>query len=147
MTLTLATGVWLALLITFVVIEAVTFGLVSVWFAIGAAAAMVVSAFGVDTLWQAAVFLVVSGVCMLALRKAAQRRLTPKATPTNAELNVGRLATVIAPVCPTQAGRVRLDGVDWIAKSSDTLAQGALCRVVAVDGATLTVAADGPAPA
>lgn len=142
MTLTVACAVWLALLIAFVVIEAVTFGLVSVWFAVGAAAAMVASALGAQVLWQVAVFLIVSGLCMLALRKVARRRLTPKDTPAGAQTNVGKLATVIAPVAPARPGRVRLDGVDWIAESTDTLHTGALCRVLAVDGATLKVCAE-----
>ena len=140
MTFTFATAVWLVLLVGFAVLEGVTVALVSVWFAVGAAAAMVVSAFGVSSLWQIAVFLIVSGVCMLVLRQMAKDRIPP--TPTNAELNVGKLAKVIAPVSPTQPGRVRLDGVDWQAKSQDILTVGALCRVTAVDGATLTVVAD-----
>ena len=147
MTLTFATGVWLVLLIVFIVVEGVTAELVSVWFAVGAAVAMLISAFGAGTLWQVAAFLVVSGLCMLGLRQAVKKRVTPKSTATNAELNVGKLATVIAPVCSTQPGRVRLDGVDWIAKSTDTLAEGQLCRVTAVDGATLTVTPEHPAQA
>ena len=142
MTFTFATAVWLVLLVGFAVLEGVTVALVSVWFAVGAAAAMEVSAFGVSSLWQIAVFLIVSGVCMLVLRQMAKDRITPPPTPTNVELNVGKLAKVIAPVSPTQPGRVRLDGVDWQAKSQDILAVGALCRVTAVDGATLTVVAD-----
>ena len=67
MTFTFATAVWLVLLVGFAVLEGVTVALVSVWFAVGAAAAMVVSAFGVSSLWQIAVFLIVSGVCMLVL--------------------------------------------------------------------------------
>lgn len=144
MNLTFATGVWLVLLILFVVVEGATAGLVSVWFAVGAGVAMFASAFGLGVLWQIAVFLIVSGLCMLAFRQIAKSRITPQVTPTNADLNIGKTATVIVSVCPTQPGRVRLDGVDWIAKSTDTLAEGQLCRVTSVDGATLFVTADSP---
>ena len=58
------TILWLAAIIAFIAVEAATTALVSVWFAVGAAAAMVVSLFTVSFGWQLLVFAVVSAVTL-----------------------------------------------------------------------------------
>ena len=49
---------------------------------------------------------------------------------------------VLVEVTPDVTGRVRLDGVDWNARSEQTIPAGSLCVVLSVDGATLTVRPD-----
>ena len=142
MTFSFASLVWLVLLIAFAVVEGMTVALVSVWFAIGAAAALLVSVFTSSWLVQFAVFLIVSAVMLVLLRKYAKSRMMPAEAPTNAALNVGKTAEVIAAVTPEVPGRVRLDGVDWQARSDAALAAGQLCRVLQVEGAALVVAPD-----
>ena len=58
------TILWLAAIVAFISVEAATTALVSVWFAVGAAAAMVVSLFTVSFGWQLLVFAVVSAVTL-----------------------------------------------------------------------------------
>ncbi|MFR1785675.1 MAG: NfeD family protein [Ruthenibacterium lactatiformans] len=58
------------------------------------------------------------------------------------DINVGRKAQVLVEVTPDVTGRVRLDGVDWNARSEQTIPAGSLCVVLSVDGATLTVRPD-----
>ena len=59
---------WLVALIVFAVGEAVTVGLTSIWFAVGALGALIVSGLG-GALWlQAAVFLALSGLALLLVR-------------------------------------------------------------------------------
>ena len=52
------------------------------------------------------------------------------------------LQQVLVEVTPDVTGRVRLDGVDWNARSEQTIPAGSLCVVLSVDGATLTVRPD-----
>ena len=64
---------WLVALVVLAVLEGVTVTLVSLWFALGALAALITSFF-VDNIWiQFAVFLVVSLVTLLVIRPLAQR--------------------------------------------------------------------------
>ena len=63
---------WLAAFIVFAVGEAVTVGLVSVWFAVGALAALFATALGAGLWLQITVFL---GVSALALMKRLGRRM------------------------------------------------------------------------
>ena len=141
MAFTISSLVWLILLIAFVVVEALTVSLVSIWFAAGAVAALIVSGFTSSWLVQFAVFAVVSAVALAATRPLVKKRMTARRVPTNADINVGRKAQVLE-VTPDVTGRVRLDGVDWNARSEQTIPAGSLCVVLSVDGATLTVRPD-----
>ena len=58
------TILWLVAVVAFIMVEAATTALVSVWFAVGAAAAMLVSFFDVGFGWQMLVFAVVSAITL-----------------------------------------------------------------------------------
>ena len=60
--------VWLILLVAFIVLEASTVTVVSIWFAAGALAALVAGLLGAQLWLQIALFLGVSAVCLAALR-------------------------------------------------------------------------------
>ena len=98
---------WLAAAVFFLVVEAFTVSMTSVWFAIGAAAALLTCLFTGSLRAQALVFIVVSALCLWAFRPLAAK-LHRKATPTNADRNLGREATVLTPVTAEVPGRVRL---------------------------------------
>ena len=106
---------WLIAAVGFLVLEGCTFNMTSIWFAIGAAAALISCLFTDLFRVQALLFIVVSVLCLLAFRPlAAKLRKAP--TATNGDRNLGREATVLTPVTAEEPGRVRLDGVDWNAR-------------------------------
>ena len=132
---------WLAAAVFFLVVEASTVSMTSVWFAIGAAAALLTCLFTGSLRAQALVFIVVSALCLWAFRPLAAK-LRRKATPTNADRNLGREATVLTPVTAEVPGRVRLDGVDWNARCvtpGDILNPGDHCRVTEIHSTLLLV--------
>lgn len=139
MSFSVASIVWLILLVAFIVAEAATATLVSIWFCVGAAAALLLSAFVPNVLAQTAVFLVVSLVCLVLMRPLVRKKDAKAAVPTNADRNVGQTAEVIAAVEPARPGRARLSGVDWAARCDVPLAEGQLAEVVAVEGTTLVL--------
>lgn len=139
MSFSVASIVWLILLVAFIVAEAATATLVSIWFCAGAAAALLLSAFVPNVLAQTAVFLVVSLVCLVLMRSLVRKKDAKAAVPTNADRNVGQTAEVIAAVEPARPGRARLSGVDWAARCDVPLAEGQLAEVVAVEGTTLVL--------
>ena len=132
---------WLIAAVGFLVLEGCTFNMTSIWFAIGAAAALISCLFTDLFRVQALLFIVVSVLCLLAFRPLAAK-LRKTHTATNGDRNLGREATVLTPVTAEEPGRVRLDGVDWNARSEQTIPAGSLCVVLSVDGATLTVRPD-----
>lgn len=135
------TILWLVAIVAFIAVEAATTALVSVWFAVGAAAAMVVSFFNVGFGWQALVFAVVSAITLaLMIPTLASRRGEHKAPVTNGSpLTIGKQGVVLVDIEPGALGRVRVDGLDWQARADTPLAKDARCQVVAVDGAVLIV--------
>ncbi len=135
------TILWLVAVVAFIVVEAATTALVSVWFAVGAAAAMVASFFDVGFGWQMLIFAVVSAITLaLMLPGLISRRGEHKAPVTNGSpLTIGKQGVVLVAIEPGDIGRVRVDGLDWQARAEVPLAKGDRCKVVAVDGAVLIV--------
>ena len=132
---------WLIAAVGFLVLEGMTFSMVSVWFAAGSAAALLSCLFHPPFKVQAVVFIVVSVLCLAAFRPLTQR-LRQKPTPTNGDRSLGREAKVLTPVSAEETGRVRLDGVDWNARCAtpgDTLAPGQSCRVTEIHSTLLIV--------
>ena len=131
---------WIVLLIVFAIAEGATASLVSIWFCAGAVVALLVSFFVPSVAGQIAVFLVVSGLVLVLLRPYARRRLMVQRVATNADQIVGKQGRMLLALAPPESGRVRVDGVDWNARSETPLAKDALVRVVALEGTTLVVA-------
>ena len=132
---------WLIAAVGFLVLEGMTFSMVSVWFAAGSAAALLSCLFRPPFKVQAVVFIVVSVLCLAAFKPLTQR-LRQKPTPTNGDRSLGREAKVLTPVSAEETGRVRLDGVDWNARCAtpgDTLAPGQSCRVTEIHSTLLIV--------
>ncbi len=132
---------WLIAAVGFLVLEGMTFSMVSVWFAAGSAAALLSCLFHPPFKVQAVVFIVVSVLCLAAFKPLTQR-LRQKPTPTNGDRSLGREAKVLTPVSAEETGRVRLDGVDWNARCAtpgDALAPGQSCRVTEIHSTLLIV--------
>ena len=133
---------WLVALVVLAVLEGVTVTLVSLWFALGALAALITSFF-VDNIWiQFAVFLVVSLVTLLVIRPLAQRYVTPKQVATNADRAVGAEGVVTQAIDNRNAqGQVTVDGSVWTARSDpeEPIPEGATVRVLRIEGVKLIV--------
>ena len=138
---TAAIWLWAVLLAVFVVVELATANLVTVWFAVGALAALVASLFTHNLLWQALVFLLVSLVALIATKPLVSRaRAVKPAAAVELDRNIGRTAQALEDLRPGVVGRVRLDGVDWNAVTDSPNRAGERCTVQAINGTTLTVA-------
>ena len=79
------TIIWIAAIIIFGIAEAATAGLVSIWFVVGAVAALVATELGAALWLQFAVFLVVSILALIATRPLARKMLDKTIVPTNAD--------------------------------------------------------------
>ena len=135
------TILWLVAVVAFIVVEASTTALVSIWFAVGAAVAMLASFFDVGFGWQMLIFAVVSAITLgLMLPRLVAQRGEHRAPVTNGSpLTIGKQGVVLVDIDPGLPGRVRVDGLDWQARAETPLPRGTRCKVVAVDGAILIV--------
>ena len=134
--------VWLVLLLLFGGAEAATVGLTSIWFAAGARCALIAALLG-GSLWvQIALFLVVSTLCLLAVRPLARRHLNNKVEATNADRVIGEQAKVTEDIDNIHGtGAVVIRGVAWTARSEDGLPvpAGSLVRVLRIEGVKVFV--------
>lgn len=111
---------WVAAVIIFGVLEAITAQLVSIWFVIGAIAAMICAIFNTPVLVQAIVFIVVTIIALVITRPIAKKYLYPNKQPTNADRVLNKTGVVIEEINNINAtGQVKVDGQVWSARSAD----------------------------
>ena len=131
------TIIWLALMILFMIAEASTVAMVSLWFAAGALVAMVASLLGAPVWLQAALFLVASALLLVCLGDLVRKRLTPKLTKTNVDAIVDSRGYVTADIDNVSAtGSVKLGAMEWTARSTSGAAipKGTLVKVDKIEG-------------
>ena len=133
---------WLCAMIVLGVMEAATVGLVSIWFAGGALAALLGALLGAQFWLQLVLFAAVSGLLLLLLRPFAKGLLASKTVATNADRNIGKTALVLETIDHLKGtGRVKLGGVDWAAKSADgsCIPAGSKVQVLSIEGVKVCV--------
>lgn len=133
---------WIIAMVAFVLAEAATVELVSIWFMGGAFAALICAILGAGFTVQLALFVAVSGLLLVLLRPILKKKLTPKHTRTNADRLIGREALVTEPIDDLRAtGAVRIDGVLWTARSEDgqPIAPDTAVIITRIEGAKVFV--------
>ena len=134
--------IWLILMVAFCVIEGFTSGLVSIWFALGAVAALIAALLGAGFVLQFILFAAVSVLTILLLRPFASRILKTRHEATNADRIIGQEAVVIVPVSGEKGtGQVRVDGSIWTAKYSGPgeIPEGARVVIRGIEGVKAVV--------
>ena len=102
------------------VVEAVTAGLVSIWFVPGAVAGLIDAMAGAGLLIQLVLFLAASAAALAATRPLVKKLSAGRAVPTNADRVLGRTARVTETIDNDSAsGAVYVDGKTWTARSAD----------------------------
>ena len=133
---------WLIVAIICLIIEAITVGLATIWFAAGAFIALLLSLVHVSFPIQVAVFLVVS-VCLLVFtRKIFVEKLKAGSEKTNVDALIGEEGLVTKEIKSFYAGQVNLRGQIWTAvgKEPDTVIEkGTPVEVIAIEGVKLIV--------
>ena len=134
--------IWLVVVLLFTAGEAVTVGLTSIWFSAGALAALIAALLGAPLWAQIVLFLVVSAVCLLAVRPLARKHLNNRVEPTNADRVIGAEARVTEEINDLAAtGAVSVGGVVWTARSGNdaVIPVGTLVRVLRIEGVKVYV--------
>lgn len=111
---------WLMAAVVLVVIETGTAQMVCIWFAVGAVCGVFAAVAGLNPVWQFLIFLVVSAATLLFTRPFVNKILHVKKTATNADSNIGLCGSVLEEINNVaETGRVRVNGLDWTARTSD----------------------------
>ena len=135
--------VWLAALVVFIVIEIVTMGLTTIWFAGGALIALLLALANTPMIVQAIVFLVVSMILLICTRPLAVKYFNQKREKTNVDSMIEKQAIVLKEINNLQeTGKVSLGGMEWSARAYENNAiipVGAVVEIKEVRGVKLIV--------
>ena len=134
--------IWLILAVVFLLAEAATVTMTSLWFAGGCLAALVVALLGGSWGLQIATALVVSAILLACLRPLVKKHLNPKLTKTNVDAVIGTRGYVISDIDNMNAtGKVKLGAMEWTARSTDgyPIQAGTLVQVDKIEGVKVFV--------
>lgn len=133
---------WLIIFAVLLVIELLTAGLTTIWFAGGALVSTLFALIHAPVWLQVVVFIVVSVVLLIFTRPIAVKYFNRNRTRTNVESYIGQQAIVVADIENIKGyGQVRLGSMDWSAKSLDgnDIKVGTVVEVKEVEGVKLVV--------
>ncbi len=134
-------AMWLGLAVIFLVIELLTTSLVSIWF-VPAAVITCLLTFVIDsTLWQIAIFVVLSAIFMVVARKIYKKHIKkPVDDVDRNEKLIGKSVTVTE---DTNAitGRVLAGDIYWraVSEHGETIPKGETAVIKGVNGTTLVI--------
>ncbi len=135
-----AATIWFIIAGILAFIEALTLGLVCIWFAGGAVGAAIAAMFGASPLVQIIAFLVVSAILVAVTRPIAKKRFNSKTEKTNVDALIGQTGVVEERITPENSGQVRADGKVWRAVcDAGELEKGTVVVIKSIKGVTIMV--------
>ena len=135
--------IWLVLFVAMLIIEAIGPALVSIWFALGAVIALILSFIPEVAWWiEVIVFVVISIATLLALRPILKRYIKRNNYKTNIDSFTGKRGYVIEDITYLKPGAVKIGDVSWTAipvNKDEKIVENEIIEVVAVNGNKLIV--------
>lgn len=116
----LAVFLWLLAAAVFIIIELVTLGLTSIWFAGGAIIAGIGAAFNIGFIGQLLLFAVVSVLLLIFTRPWATKHMMNRTVKTNVDSLIGKQAQVKEEIDNKKGqGTAVINGQEWMARSEN----------------------------
>ena len=135
--------IWLVIFVSMLVVEASGPNLVSIWFALGALVALIISFIPNVAWWvELIVFVVVSAASLLALRPVFKHLLKRNIFKSNVDSMQGKRGYVVEDITYLIPGAVKMGDVKWSAVPQDkntTFLKGEVVEVVSINGNKLIV--------
>ena len=130
---------WFIAFIVLLFIELITVNLVTIWFAIGAVAALITTIFTDSVLIQSIVFIVVSAVALVIMKPIMKKFKVFNITPTNSDRVIGKVGEVTKKIDTNEYGEVKIFGNTWTATSDEVIDVGERVKVQSIEGVKLIV--------
>lgn len=111
---------WLIAMALFLIIEILTLGLTTIWFAGGALVAFFAALLNVPWFAQIIIFFIVSFVLLIFTRPVFEKKLIISREKTNVSSLAGKEGRVVETIDNhNQKGAVMISGLQWTARSSE----------------------------
>lgn len=142
-------AIWIGLIVIFLIVEGLTAGLVTIWFAVGALAALIAAMFHaplwLQLVWFFAVSIAAFAVSIAAFavtRPLVKKYINSRTQPTNADMLIGQECLVTEDI-DNLAGRgaVSVGGKVWTARAQTDapIPAGTAAIVLRIEGVKLIV--------
>lgn len=134
---------WILLLVVFSIVEALTLGLTSLWFAMAAAVAMVAAMLGAPFILQVIIFVVASVFFLIITKPLAKNFLKIGGERTNADSLIGEKGIVVGKIEEFSTGQVKVKGQIWsaLSENSDPIFINEQVVIKSIEGVKLIVEA------
>ena len=129
---------WLGIVIFLGIMEAITTGLVSIWFVISGLVSLVLSFFVDSFFIQFGVFVALGVILMFTTRKTLSKYLV-KTEKTNLDRVIGMQGVVTEEIEKNGIGEVKVDGKKWSAYADGEIKVDSIVKILKIDGVKLKV--------
>ena len=137
--------IWSVIIAVALLIEFLTYDLVSSWFAVGGIGALILAACKVEVWWQIFVFFVIALACIIFIRKYLKKFLHAPTVPTNVDVNVGQKADLLKDVKDGRS-EIKINDIIWTVSCEDKLKQGDSVIIIGMAGNKFIVRDANAAP-
>lgn len=136
--------IWLGLTVVLIVIEAITSGLTTIWFAAGSFLMIFASLLKLPLPLQLILFVAVSLLLLIFTRPILKKKLAIKKTALNTDALIGQKAIVTKDISELEKGVIKINGIEWTAASEDgkSIPAGSTCVIKEIKGATAVVSSN-----
>ena len=134
--------IWLIASGIFFIIEIFTVGFFVFWLGVAALIAMVISFFIDNVIFQASVFVISSGLLILATRPLVNKIVKKDAIPTNVYSLVGKKGIVIEDInWANGTGQIKVEGDIWSAQTKEkvNIPKGTEVEIESIEGVKVYV--------
>ncbi|MDO5131744.1 MAG: NfeD family protein [Eubacteriales bacterium] len=134
---------WLLVTAALLLVEALTAGLTTIWFAGGAVAALICAFMGGPLWLQTGIFAAVSLILLLVTRPLALKYMRRGTGKTSLDRMIGQQVLVTEQIDNLRGtGEAQIDGQYWMARAYDNdqiFKKGEIARIRAIQGVKLIV--------
>ena len=135
--------IWVIAFLGLLLVEFITVGLVSIWFAVGALGALITSFITESVLIQTIVFVIVSVVTLFVTEPLMKKLKITNYEPTNSDRVIGKVVEVTKEIKSNEYGEVVVFGTVWLAASDKNHKVGSKVVVQKIEGNKLIVKEEG----
>ncbi|MGN0183045.1 MAG: NfeD family protein [Candidatus Ornithomonoglobus sp.] len=132
--------IWLIAIVAFIILEAVTYQIVSIWFVFGAIGGMIAYLLGADFYLQLIVFIAVSAILLSVLRPLSMKLVKKQDFKTNSDGLIGKNILITQEVSNIKGtGQGKINGMVWTVRggNDEVIHAGEIARVKKIEGVKL----------
>lgn len=131
---------WIVILVLAIIIELISYGLISIWFIPSIILTIIFKAFGLNNIYiEIMIVLSLSTVLLIFTRPLVLKFLKPQNIKTNFDRILDMKGKIIKKVNLNDFGIVKVDGKEWRCYASKEIEVGKIVKIIKIDSNKLEV--------